>query len=63
MKGNGTQHIFESDPTVLYISLHRHEFGNFYPHSLEGGCDFVGKEGAEGRLIEFWIWKIEQTKT
>jgi acetoin utilization deacetylase AcuC-like enzyme len=24
--GNGTQHIFESDPTVLYISLHQYPF-------------------------------------
>ncbi len=24
--GNGTQHIFESDPNVLYISLHRYPF-------------------------------------
>lgn len=23
--GNGTQHIFESDPSVLYMSLHRYD--------------------------------------
>jgi acetoin utilization deacetylase AcuC-like enzyme len=23
--GNGTQHIFESDPTVMYMSTHRHD--------------------------------------
>jgi histone deacetylase 6 len=23
--GNGTQHIFEADPSVLYMSLHRHD--------------------------------------
>ena len=23
--GNGTQHIFEEDPSVLYMSLHRHD--------------------------------------
>lgn len=23
--GNGTQHIFEDDPSVLYISLHRYD--------------------------------------
>ncbi len=28
--GNGTQHIFEDDPSVLYMSLHRHDPG-FYP--------------------------------
>ncbi|KAL6647008.1 hypothetical protein ACP70R_014445 [Stipagrostis hirtigluma subsp. patula] len=29
--GNGTQEIFEGSKSVLYISLHRHEDGNFYP--------------------------------
>jgi histone deacetylase 6 len=29
--GNGTQEIFEGDKSVLYVSLHRHEYGNFYP--------------------------------
>lgn len=29
--GNGTQLIFETDPNVLYISLHRHDDGNFFP--------------------------------
>ena len=23
--GNGTQHIFEADPTVMYMSTHRHD--------------------------------------
>ncbi|KAK3189930.1 hypothetical protein Dsin_029491 [Dipteronia sinensis] len=29
--GNGTQEIFEQNKSVLYISLHRHEGGRFYP--------------------------------
>lgn len=29
--GNGTQHIFEDDPDVLYASIHRYDHGNFYP--------------------------------
>jgi hypothetical protein len=29
--GNGTQHIFEDDPSVLYMSLHRHD-------GCVGGC-------------------------
>jgi len=29
--GNGTQKIFYDDPRVLYISIHRHDNGNFYP--------------------------------
>lgn len=31
--GNGTQSIFYDDPAVLYISLHRHENGEFYPYT------------------------------
>jgi len=29
--GNGTQHAFYENPNVLYMSLHRHDHGNFYP--------------------------------
>ncbi len=29
--GNGTQLCFEADPNVLYLSLHRHDNGNFFP--------------------------------
>lgn len=29
--GNGTQQEFYTDPEVFYISLHRHDSGNFFP--------------------------------
>ncbi|CAG2109081.1 unnamed protein product, partial [Medioppia subpectinata] len=29
--GNGLQQMFYNDPHVLYISLHRHDDGNFFP--------------------------------
>lgn len=29
--GNGTQHILEDDPAIMYASLHRHDRGSFYP--------------------------------
>ncbi|KAI8463818.1 MAG: hypothetical protein J3K34DRAFT_388866, partial [Monoraphidium minutum] len=29
--GNGTQHIFEESPDVMYMSLHRWDGGTFYP--------------------------------
>ncbi|CAN8269095.1 unnamed protein product [Cochlearia groenlandica] len=47
--GNGTQEIFEQSKSVLYISLHRHEGGNFYPGT--GAADEVGKNGAEGYCV------------
>ncbi|XP_059619289.1 histone deacetylase 4 isoform X5 [Phlebotomus argentipes] len=29
--GNGTQQVFYDDPSVLYLSIHRHDDGNFFP--------------------------------
>ncbi|XP_048329333.2 histone deacetylase 15 [Ziziphus jujuba] len=47
--GNGTQEIFEQNKSVLYISLHRHEGGKFYPGT--GAAYEVGKMGAEGYCV------------
>uniref|UniRef100_A0A7I4DAD9 histone deacetylase n=1 Tax=Physcomitrium patens TaxID=3218 RepID=A0A7I4DAD9_PHYPA len=47
--GNGTQEIFEQDPTVLYISLHRHEAGAFYPGT--GWAHQVGSGPGEGFCV------------
>ncbi|XP_065790619.1 histone deacetylase 7 isoform X3 [Muntiacus reevesi] len=44
--GNGTQQTFYQDPNVLYISLHRHDDGNFFPGS--GAVDEVGAGSGEG---------------
>ncbi|GAX82206.1 hypothetical protein CEUSTIGMA_g9634.t1 [Chlamydomonas eustigma] len=44
--GNGTQHIFEQDPSVLYISLHRYDSGDFYPGT--GSAGEVGVGAGEG---------------
>uniref|UniRef100_A0A8C7VCW8 Histone deacetylase n=1 Tax=Oncorhynchus mykiss TaxID=8022 RepID=A0A8C7VCW8_ONCMY len=38
--GNGTQQAFYDDPSVLYLSLHRYDDGNFFPGS--GAPDEVG---------------------
>ncbi|XP_013003630.1 histone deacetylase 5 isoform X3 [Cavia porcellus] len=38
--GNGTQQAFYTDPSVLYISLHRYDNGNFFPGS--GAPEEVG---------------------
>ncbi|CAF2128033.1 unnamed protein product [Brassica napus] len=47
--GNGTQEIFEKNKSVLYISLHRHEGGKFYPGT--GAANEVGTNGAEGYCV------------
>ncbi|KAI4901578.1 hypothetical protein NFI96_012101, partial [Prochilodus magdalenae] len=46
--GNGTQHIFEEDDSVLYISLHRYEDGTFFPSSEDADYDKVGKGKGAG---------------
>ncbi|KAJ2750036.1 Histone deacetylase hda1 [Coemansia aciculifera] len=48
--GNGIQDMFYSDPSVLYISLHRFD-GDFFPHS--NGADFtkLGKDRGKGYNI------------
>ncbi|KAJ7497370.1 histone deacetylase complex protein [Mycena latifolia] len=41
--GNGTQRAFNDDPSVLYISLHRYERGEFYPCGPFGGLQSCGE--------------------
>ncbi|XP_043716408.1 histone deacetylase 15 isoform X2 [Telopea speciosissima] len=52
--GNGTQEIFEANKSVLYISLHRHEGGRFYPGT--GAADEVGIMDAAGYSVNI-PWK------
>ncbi|GAA0168439.1 histone modifying enzyme [Lithospermum erythrorhizon] len=52
--GNGTQEIFANHNSVLYISLHRHEGGSFYPGT--GGACEVGKKYAKGFTVNI-PWK------
>src|SRR5207247_2924503 len=44
--GNGTQHIFDDDPTVLYISTHQYPF---YPGT--GAADEIGRDGGRGFTV------------
>ncbi|KAG9461525.1 hypothetical protein GDO78_016570 [Eleutherodactylus coqui] len=45
--GQGTQFIFEDDPSVLYFSIHRYENGEFWPHLVESDSAAAGKERGE----------------
>lgn len=47
--GNGTQQVFYRDPNVLYVSLHRHDDGNFFPGS--GAATEVGSGTGEGFTV------------
>jgi len=44
--GNGTQHIFESDPSVLYISTHQYPY---YPGT--GAAEEVGRDAGRGFTV------------
>lgn len=46
--GNGIQQAFYQDPTVLYISLHVHEDGHFYPSGPYGDHKHCGGSSGEG---------------
>ncbi|GAA54377.1 histone deacetylase 4/5 [Clonorchis sinensis] len=47
--GNGTQTVFYSDPSVLYISLHRYDGGGFFPGT--GAPEEIGSGPGIGYTI------------
>lgn len=47
--GNGTQEIFDGNKLVLYVSLHRHENGRFYPGT--GAAIEVGVMDGKGYSV------------
>ncbi|RMZ76499.1 hypothetical protein DV738_g4939, partial [Chaetothyriales sp. CBS 135597] len=49
--GNGCQKAFYDDPNILYISLHLHMDGRFYPSGPEGGMDRVGVGPGVGKNV------------
>ncbi|XP_062490230.1 polyamine deacetylase HDAC10 isoform X3 [Pezoporus occidentalis] len=46
--GQGTQYIFEEDPSVLYFSWHRYEHQEFWPSLKESDYDAVGRGRGKG---------------
>lgn len=54
--GNGVQWAFYDDPNVLYISLHVHRNGTFYPMKPYGNHTYCGKDNGEGKNINIpWL--------
>ncbi|XP_059641300.1 histone deacetylase 5-like [Cornus florida] len=49
--GNGTQKMFWKDPRVLFFSVHRHEFGSFYPATDDGSHIMIGEGAGAGYNI------------
>jgi len=46
--GNGTQHLFYSNPYILFFSLHRFDKGLFDPAGPDGGPTYVGEGDGKG---------------
>ncbi|XP_020599979.1 histone deacetylase 5 [Phalaenopsis equestris] len=49
--GNGTQNMFYRDPRVLYFSVHRFDFGTFYPAGWDGSYCMIGEDQGAGYNI------------
>ncbi|CAK7344157.1 unnamed protein product [Dovyalis caffra] len=49
--GNGTQKMFWNDSRVLFFSVHRHEFGSFYPGTDDGFYTMIGEGPGTGYNI------------
>lgn len=49
--GNGVQEAFYDDPNVLYISLHVHMNGNFYPSGNGGDMHHCGDAEGLGKYV------------
>jgi histone deacetylase 6 len=47
--GNGCQKAFYEDPNILYISLHVHMNGMFYPSGSEGDMYHCGAGAGIGK--------------
>ncbi|XP_056000033.1 histone deacetylase 6-like [Ostrea edulis] len=49
--GNAIQSLFEDDPNVLFVSLHRFDNGSFYPYGGKGYFKQPGGPNARGRTV------------
>jgi histone deacetylase 6 len=49
--GDGTHQIFKDDEDVLFFSIHRYDYGSYYPSGEAGNYVNCGKGGAEGTKI------------
>ena len=56
--GQGTQRSFYDDPRVLYFSIHRFEYGTFWPNLRESDFDYVGTGAGKGRNINVPLNKV-----
>lgn len=56
--GQGTQRVFYDDPRVVYFSIHRFEYGTFWPNLRESDFDYVGEGAGTGKNVNVPLNKI-----
>ena len=59
-KGNGVQKAFYDDPNVLYISVHVHMDGRFYPNDPNGDHLHCGKGAGMGKQVSSTLLEKKQ---
>ncbi|XP_055958086.1 histone deacetylase 6 isoform X1 [Patella vulgata] len=59
--GQGTQYMFYDDPRVLYFSIHRYEYGSFWPNLRESDYDFIGRGNGKGFNVNVPLNKTGMT--
>lgn len=57
--GQGTQYSFYNDPRVLYFSIHRYEFGKFWPNLRQSDYDFIGEGPGRGFNVNVPFNKVD----
>ena len=57
--GQATQYTFDSDPRVMYVSIHRYEDGKFWPELIESDYHHVGAGPGKGFNVNI---PLNQTK-
>eukprot|EP00913_Durusdinium_trenchii_P010096 g9469.t1 len=55
--GNGTQRMFEDDPSVLFCSIHRYDRGKYYPGGELGNYTSHGTGAGEGYCVNV-PWEV-----
>ncbi|XP_013408875.1 LOW QUALITY PROTEIN: histone deacetylase 6-like [Lingula anatina] len=61
--GQGTQYMFYDDPRVMYVSIHRYEYGNFWPNLRESDYDYIGEGRGTGYNINIPLNKTGMTNS
>lgn len=60
--GDGTQHIFNEDPNVLFISVHRYDHGSYYPAGDGANYLNCGQGAAVGTKVNIPLNYVDKKR-